>query len=811
MPFSSPSKIAKTMFQFLARFILKHRLALLIAVGLLTVLFGLQLPKLQLSYDFSKVVPANDPDLLYLQQFQAQYGQDGNTLVIGLKDSTLYTPLNFKRYSMLSEELRKIEGVEAVMSLPLVPKIVRNDSLKAFEPQLILQEYPQNQTELDSILGLIVEQRLFSSQLVNQGNGATIILVTISTEVVNSPRRLTVMEDIQRAAEQFTDVTGLNLHYAGLPYVRAVMTHKVQAELKLFLLLSVLVTAIILFYFFRSFRVVIISLAVIGVMIVWSLGTVVVLGYKITLLTGLIPPIIVVIGIPNCIYLLNKYHQEYRKTDNQLQALANIIQRIGFVTLITNFTTAVGFLVLTTTGISILKEFGLVAGLNIFATFVVSIILIPALFSYFPPPSPRHLNHLDRKNLGWVLNNLDYLVHRHRYRVIAGALILTALSAIGAWQVKAKSYMVDDIPEQSQVKTDLYFFEENFGGVMPLELVIDTGRPRGVMNLRTLRTLDSLQNYLATQPEISVPISVVNFLKASKQAFYGGNSQFYELPSNRERSFLIPYLRNKSELSGLQDSFLDSAGQQLRLSMKVQDLGSVETAKLLQERVIPHTDSLLAADSLLSARYTGTTVMFLKGNNYLIDNLRSSLVIAIVVIAFIMALLFRNIRMILISVLPNLVPLLFTAGLMGYLGIALKPSTALIFSIAFGIAVDDSIHFLAKYRMELVRENFFSAKAVSTSIRETGSSMIYTSIVLFFGFIIFAFSDFGGTVALGILTSSTLLVAMLTNLILLPALLLVFDHGKYEPDAWALLEDYDEFYLAPEDEEIDVNQLNRPT
>ena len=808
--FKPKLNFAKSMFQFLARFILKYRVLLLILVGAFTVFFALQLPKLRLSYDFTQVVPPSDPELIYLKQFQEKYGQDGNVLVIGLRDSALYTPQNFMRFGMLSEELGKIEGIEGVVSLPLVPEITRNDSLKSFEAKPIISgAYPETQATLDSILQKIKDQRLLSSQLLNQENGATLAIVTVDDDIISSPERSRLMADIHLATNQFTENTGLQLHFAGLPYVRSVMSGKVQAELKLFLMLSVLVTALILWFFFRSFRIVFFSLLVIGTMIIWSLGTLVLLGYKITLLSGLIPPIIVVIGIPNCIYLLNKYHQEYVKLQDQQQALANVIQRIGFVTFITNCTTAVGFLVLTATGISVLKEFGLVTGLNILATFLVSLILIPVLFSFLPPPSGKHVNHLRRKPLEWALTSLDLLVHRHRYRIIAGALLITCISAIGAWQIVARSYMVDDLPDKSQVKQDLYFFEENFGGVMPLEIVLDTGKPRGIMNLRTLRTVDSLQRYLSSFESISTPLSVVNFLKASKQAFYGGNAAFYDLPSTRERSFLIPYLKNNNELKGLQSAFIDSAGQQMRISMKIEDLGSVELRKLLNEEIIPHTDSLLAVDSLLQAKVTGTTVMFIKGNDYLINNLRGSLLIAIVVIAFIMAVLFRNVRMIIISILPNLVPLLFTAGLMGYLGIPLKPSTALIFSIAFGIAVDDSIHFLAKYRMELVKENFFSAKAVSTSIRETGSSMIYTSIVLFFGFIIFAFSDFGGTVALGILTSSTLLVAMLTNLILLPALLLVFDHGKYTPDSWALLEDYEEFYLATEDEEIDLSQLNK--
>ncbi|EMR04241.1 efflux RND transporter permease subunit [Cesiribacter andamanensis] len=797
------------MFDFLAQFILRYRLNLLLAVALVTAFFAVQIPKLELSYDFAQVVPPNDPEMLFLSEFKQEFGEDGNVLVIGLQDSSLYTPQNFARYRYMSLELQKIRGVEGVLSLPVMPRLVRNDSLRTFEPEPIFTGAPESQAELDSLLQLALDQKIYSRQLINPANGATLMVLTVDMSVIGSPDRQRLMDDLLMVTEPFEEKTGIKLHYAGVPFVRAVMTGKVQQELKLFLVLSVVVTALILFAFFRSVKAVVFPMVVIGVMIVWSLGTLVLFGFKITLLTGLIPPIIVVIGIPNCIYLLNKYHQEFAKTGHQQKSLSHIIRRIGFVTLITNFTTAIGFLVLLSTDIRILKEFGIVAGLNILATFVVSLILIPAIFSYLPPPSARHLRHLESRRLDRILTLFDVLVHRHRYRIMLVTIGVVLVSLLGVWQVQTIAYMVDDIPEESDLKQDLYFFEQNFGGVMPMEIVVDTGRPRGIMNLRTLGQVDSLQQYLASQPELSPPISIINFLKASRQAFYKGSPAFYELPSSRERSFLLPYLQNNSDIGRLSSSFMDSTGQKMRLSLKVADVGSQHMDTLVNLRILPQIRQLFPDSLGVGVQVTGTTLLFIKGNQYLIQNLRSSLLIAIVIIALVMALLFRNGRMILISLVPNMVPLIVTAGLMGFLGIPLKPSTALIFSIAFGISVDDSIHFLAKYRQELFNQKFFVAKAISLSLRETGSSMIYTSIVLFFGFVIFVFSEFGGTVALGMLTSITLLLAMLTNLLLLPSLLLAFDSGKYERDQQALIEHYDEFYVESEDEEIDLKQLRK--
>lgn len=795
------------MWSSLAKFILKYRLYLIIAVGLLTVFFGSKIPELELSYDFANVVPANDPDKVFLNEFKERFGEDGNVLVVGMQDSSLYQPTNLRRFKYMSEEMQRIKGVKGVLSLPLLQRAYNDSENRKFALEPIFGDIPESQAAVDSLLQVALDQKIYSRQLFNEANGATLMLLTIDVDILNSSKRSGLMDDILLAGSQFEDKTGIKLHYAGIPFVRSVMTTKVQSELKMFLVLSVVVTALILLFFFRSFNAVLFSMVVIGVMIVWSLGSLAVLDYKITLLTGLIPPIIVVIGIPNCIYLLNKYHQEYYKNGDQMLSLSHIIQRIGFVTLITNFTTAIGFLVLVFADIAILKEFGIVAGINIFATFIVSIILIPSIFSYLKAPSKRHLKHLESRPLDKVLTGFDLLVHRHKYSVFVITALIVGVSIFGMTKIKSVAFMVDDIPEESQVKRDLAFFERNFSGVMPLEIVIDTGNPKGIMNLRTLQKVEAFEAFLNEQEHLSPPVSIVSFLKATRQAFYNGQPQFYELPNNRDRSFILPYLQNNEESAALSRSFVDSTGQFMRVSMKVADIGSLKMDSLIQHVIRPEVEAKFGESSKIDVQLTGTTLLFIKGNQFLIENLRSSLLIAFAVIAIIMALLFRNVRMIVISIIPNLVPLCVTAGLMGYFGIPLKPSTALIFSIAFGISVDDSIHFLAKYRMELFSNNFFVAKAISKSLRETGSSMIYTSIVLFFGFIIFAFSEFGGTVALGILTSTTLLFAMFTNLILLPSLLLAFDDGKYSKDEHPLIEQYDEFYTESEDEEIDLSLI----
>jgi len=778
----------------------------MILLLLFTVFMGYMARDVKMAFNFNTAVPETDENYKYFQDFKKNFGEDGNILVLGMKDSSLYELENFNKYEALNKKLQNVEGITNVISLATLQNITKNQDNRSFELSPLVGKSPTSQSELDSLMAVALNLKFYSGQLMNVKNGATLILITMDREVLNSKLRNDVVGEIQGIGKAFSADTGIELHYSGMPFVRTVMQEMTAKELKLFIVLSIAITALILFLFFRSWTAVVFPLIVIGVVVTWVMGTLGILQYNINVLTGLIPSIIIVIGIPNSIYLLNKYHQDFAKHGNKMKALSLMIRKIGLVTFITNFTTAIGFLVLVTTDITLLKEFGLVAGINILATFVVSMVLIPGIFSYLPAPKPAQLKHLEFKITGRMLTLLDLLVHRHRYRVFAITIVVLGVSLYGVSKLYSVAYMVDDIPEESKLKQDLYFFENNFSGVMPLEIIIDFGKPRSSLNARNLRKVERLEIGLDSIDFVSQPISIVSFAKAIRQAYYNGDSNRYSLPSPSDRNAILNYLSNQKDEDGLLNSFVDTTGQVLRVSLKIWDLGSVKMDSLITQVVEPRIDEVFGDDEDVHTSVTGSTLLFVKGNKFLIENLQMSLLLAFGIIAIIMAILFANLRMIIISMVPNLIPLILTAGIMGYFGIPLKPSTALIFSIAFGISVDDSIHFLAKYRQELFANKFFVPIAISKSIKETGSSMLYTSIVLFFGFVIFVFSDFGGTVALGLLTSLTLLFAMTTNLTVLPALLMVFDSGKRDTNFRPLIEHY-EFYIEDEDEEIDTQSL----
>jgi hypothetical protein len=351
-------------------------------------------------------------------------------------------------------------------------------------------------------------------------------------------------------------------------------------------------------------------------------------------------------------------------------------------------------------------------------------------------------------------------------------------SVIGVTQMKVSGSLIGEMPKSASFFKDILFYEKEFHGVMPLEIMIDTHRKKGVMKLATMKKMDELQKTVAEIPELSPAVSVVNLVKYSKQAFYNGNPDFYELPNSQEQAFILSYAKNatKNTKDNLMKSYVDNTGQYARITTFMKDIGTEEMARV-ERQIQSKIDELFPKDRY-TVTLTGKALVFQKGTSYLIDNLIESLIFAILVIAGLMIYLFRSAKMVMASLITNVLPLCITSGLMGYFGIPLKPSTILVFSIAFGISVDNAIQFIAKYRHDLIKNNGLVNKSVISAIRETGISTFYTSVVLIFGFAIFTLSSFVGTIALGGLISCTLLFAMFANLLVLPALVLTFEKKK---------------------------------
>jgi uncharacterized protein len=764
------------MWEYLVRFILRNRLWILIAVFAITCFMGWKATQVELSYELAQMLPVNDPVYRQYTDFKKTFGEDGNVAFIGVQDERFVQLDNFLLWQKVVKQLQQIEGVTEVVNVGNIPQVVRNDETRKFDFTPAMQRMPQSQQELDSLLEHVYGLHFYSGLLFNPHTGAILTAISLDKDILNTKKRLELINRVYATGQAYQQQTGIALHYSGLPYIRTRTAQKVEAELKLFIFLALLIAAISLLAFFRSFKAVIASVTIVVISVIWALGSVALLGYNITVLTGVLPPLLIIIGVENCIFLLNKYHHEFRCHGNKVRALVRIVQRVGKATMLTNATTAVGFATFIITGNKILVEFGIVAALNILFVFLLTLFLIPIFFSYLPAPNARHVKHLNnrfiRRAIKGVINTVMY--RRQLVYLVFGLLFVGGV--IGVSRLHTSGSVVDDIPHRDPIYTHLMFFERNINGILPLEFLIETNRAGGVMQQRTLEAIDSLQKVLATYPELSRPLSIVEVVKFARQGFYRGNPDMYGLPNRHERNFIMTYLpREGFQGNGIASALVDSAMQRTRLSVQMANIGTTRIRQIKNE-LQPVIDAIFDAETT-QVTMTGASVVFLEGSGYLIGNLLTSLIFAIVIISLLMALLFNHWRMILISLLPNLFPQLLTAALMGFTGVPIKPSTILVFSIALGISVDNSIHFLAKFRQEMVFNNSNIRHAVLKALRESGVSMMYTFVVLFLGFSIFTASSFGGTQALGYLIAFTLLIALLSNLFLMPSVLLSL-HGR---------------------------------
>ena len=758
----------------LGRFILRQRTPLIIILVVYTGLMSYFTSQVKMSYDFSRAVPTDNQKYIDYQNFLKRFAADGSSIVLGIESDKTFTPQTFNQILAFHQNLKKLNGVIDVLDISEAMELLKDSATGKLQPHKIFPANAATQAELDSAKAKFHNQIFYRGLMYNPCSNAYLFLVNVKKDVVESKKRTALVNEILEQIKGFEKESNIQVHISGLPYIRTVLADRIKKEMNLFLAGSILLSALILFLFFRSFSATVMSLLVVGIGVVSSMGTMVLLGYKITLLTVLIPPLVVVIGIPNCIYFLNKFHSSYLQSNDKQSAIVNMVGRMGIVTLFCNIAAAIGFTVFAFTRSQLLKEFGVVSGINIMLLFFISLVFIPIVLNWLPAPKPQHVKYLDNKLLEKFLIKVEKWALHHTNWVYAVSLAVVVFAVIGIFRLKSEGFIVDDLPKTDNVYTDLKWFEQNFKGVMPLEIVVDTKKKYGALKMETLQNIDSLSNYIAAKPEVAKPFSIVEALKFGNQAFYDNDSNSYVLPLEIPASIstgLRSKMDNKTGVARLAANFIDSTQQYVRISTTMKDIGSKQLPIFLND--VQNKANEIFDSTKYNITFTGSSVTFLEGTRFIINGLKESIFWAFLLIALAMLWLFKSVRILVCSLIPNIIPLVITAGVMGWAGVALKPSTVLVFSVALGIVIDVTIRFLVNYKQELPQNNYQVEPTLIQTIKHTGISIIYTSLVLIAGFIIFCFSHFGGTFALGWLTSLTLLVGTLTNLVLLPALMML--------------------------------------
>lgn len=782
------------MWNKIASFILRNRITLMIALAIITIFMAYKATTIQMDYHYANMLSEKDSVYIQNQKFKQIFGEEANGIVIGVVDKDFFNVTHFEKIQSLCNNLKKINYVSKVLSIPQAINVRQktigdsiNGNKREFEIYNIFSQDSiiTDQNTLDSLSKLFLSLPFYKGLLYNDTSNVYLIHVTLANEIINSKERIPVVNEIEKNIAKFSKDNNIETYVSGHPFIRTKMMDLIKGELVIFIILAVVICAIILYIFFRSFKVILIAMLIVIVGVICAMGVMGILGFKITILTGMVPPLLIIIGIPNTIYLLNKYHQETKLHGNKVKALQRVITRIGNAVFLSNLTTAVGFSTFILTSSSLLVHFGIIASIGILFVFISAIILVPSIFSFLKPLDDKYTKHLNNKFVHKIIDAITNIVVKHRPKVYIAIGIILVAAVFGILQIKQTGYILDDVPEDSKIFTDLKFLEKNFKGVSPMEIAIKSRDTlKGHDFIEQIEKLSALQLAFTNYPELSRSMSVADAMKFLHQAYCKGNPEKYTLP-NDPKTYETIFKRLPNGLNdNLAKSFIDSSKTTTRISMNIADIGTERMRELLP-KLSNEIYKQFPIDKY-EVLTTGSTIMYFTGTTYLINNLFVSLFLAIIVIGLLILGLQRSFKIVIIALIPNLIPMIVTAMLMGYLNIPIKPSTILVFSIALGISVDGTIHFLTKYRFELFNNNWNISEAVRAALRETGISMVYTYIILFFGFLIFVLSDFGGTMALGFLISMTLLFSMICNLILLPTMLLSLEKitkqmFKYKP------------------------------
>ena len=766
------------MWDKIANYILKYRVLNLCIAAILLIFLGLKAFNMKMGHNMANTLPETDTTMIVYRQFLEKYGQDGRSIFVGICDEDLFTLEHFQDYYDLNAKIREIPGVTECLSVTRVYNLKKNDSIKKFELTQVVKQRPTTQAEVDAIRDEIMSLAMYDGLLFNSEKHSTMMLISLEDEYVNSNIRTELVTSLKAILDDYGKAHGIEIHTSGMPYIREITTQKMVKEIVGFTVLSIFVAGLILYLFFRSWRPLVSVVTIVLLSVIYMFGIMVLLNFDVTILTGVLPPLLIIIGVENSIFMLNKYHREYNACHDRMQALHNVIVRIGPANFLTNVTTAVSFASFIITRNVLLVPFGILASVCIMLTYVMTMVLLPTFFSYQKRPEGKLVNYMNNPNINYIMDKVSAFVLSRKRVIFAVVAVLLVICTIGALRMTTSGRVVDDIAKSDKLYKDIMFFEDNVGGVMPFEISIDTRKPKGIMNAAFIRKVQQLQDTLALYPSFSRPLSIAEVVKFARQGFFNGKRDQFKVPSNNEFGFILKYMpENKGgELPGIVTQYVDNEMRNTRISVQMANVTTPEI-DAISRSLQPAIDKIFPQEKY-DVVMTGSAMVTLQGTNYLIYNLSHSLLLAFIVIALLMVITFHKFKMVVISLIPNLIPLLFTAGVMGYFGIPLKMSTIIVFSIALGISVDNTIHYLARYRLQMKINNNDIKKSVMAAILETGPSMIYSATILICGFLIFAFSSFGGTKIVGFLVPVTLLIALITNVLVLPALVLTFNRRK---------------------------------
>jgi predicted RND superfamily exporter protein len=772
-----------SMFDRIARFILQARYLLLALLVGVTV--ALAIPASQIVFDFSpnSIFLTADDELGFLEGHRAVFGEEDGIVLVLLEADNVFRPDVLQLIVDLSDDLGDLEGIDSVLSLSTVPRLAGTPPVLEIKP--LLEDVPQTQEEADELRELVLSNRIYLHRFISPNAQATALLGILSNDLIEELERRPTVNAIESLLLEQTGIPGVSLTMIGVPVINREYAILLARDMARTVGLSVLLIGIVLGFLFRNPISVALPLTAVGISILWTIGYMVLWGDNINIINSIIPTLLLVIGVADAVHFLTTYYQELGAGKEKQQAIRAMVRRIGAACFMTSVTAAVGFASLMVARIDIIRGMGRVAAVGLMLSYVVILLLVPAVLSMVKAPNAGVHASPSSGLIGRLLTWVGLVVTEHKLKVVAVTALLCGLSVMGGFRVKTDNFLLEELFPINPVSQALHRTEEVLTGVMAIEFSIITEDEGGILEPDVLRGMVQVQEHLGSDPFMGHSASIADLILEIGYLTRGERS----IPDSRAEAYQRLLYFEMGEDPAFLDSMIDVTRSRARISATQRDWGSrnfnawYDGSGVCDPRAQCGDPILTVVDDAfgtvdgvkpgLEVRVTGSSLVATRALGKLVEDMITSLSTAFVVILLLMMLLLRSLRIGLLSMIPNLIPLLLTFGVMGWVGIPLRTSTALIFSVALGVAVNDTIHFVTRFKEEL----FLSGDrkmAVRATLLSTGRAIIFTSILMIFGFGTMMTTRFVGIFQMGLLGAVTLFAALLGDLLLLPVCLVIF-------------------------------------
>lgn len=756
------------MFQFIRKHFRLLSFFSLFLVAVLTIGSVFALRTIRFDYDFESFFPTNDPDLDTYLQFRKTFEYDNEFVLLAIENQKgIFDSTFLDKVSRLTDSLRQLPDITRITSPTELDNLVLSDLGPIRVPYLHVYE-PARYRD-DSAL-IYQSEELVGSFFSKDARSLCLFIKTTEGITKESSDSLLQRMNFLIAKSGFDRV-----HMAGKMNGQKVYLDKLRHEFINFFIASFLLVVVFLWISFRSLWGVWVPIVIVLLAILWTLALMALTGKALDIMTVLLPTMMFVVGMSDVVHIVTKYLEELRETrllrgtPNRFEALIKTIREAGFATFITLLTTALGFLTLLNSHIRPIRDFGIYTSLGVFIAFILAYSIMPVVLNVLPEPKlkldnttssfwDKRLHHL----LRWILRNGK--------AIGVAALLMLGLSIWGIMRIERNNYLIEGLTRNDELRKDFDFFEQQYSGVRPFEIQLTTRKPKtSLLDVNELRAIDKLETFLKKDYGVGFLLSPATVIKSINKARHNGNPDYFILPKDSQEIAAAVELSEPFRRRKEYKILLTSQGDTGRITGKMHDIGSLKVFQLNEKlNAFLKNDSLMQS---LNVTITGGATMLDKNNEYLVANTLQGLFLSILVVALIISIIHRSWRMVIIAVIPNLLPIILIGGLMGWCGIELKSSTSIIFSIAFGIATDDTIHFLARLKLEF-RKGKSLVYAVKRTFLSTGKAVIVTSLILCAGFFTLIGSGFESTYYFGLLVSITLFIAVITDLLLFPLLVL---------------------------------------